>query len=194
MKTLSVLLFTVLGVIVAHAQNNYSSRIIGMKTIPIKSEEKGAFMREYSTSMGTFSFITSPLSVDSLHPMQAEEMQYTQNTFSTTDGGTATFLKYETSNTNTEQPIQKDKDIEISISPNPFSTSTNLRIANLNETTNNELRIYDLLGREVRTQLIPNHQSQFTVERANLQAGIYIYEVRNEGQIAGRGKLIIVNE
>lgn len=79
----------------------------------------------------------------------------------------------------------------VSVFPNPFSENATLRITNWNELTNEklELKIYDLLGREVFKQQILNPKSE--ILNPNLPGGIYFYKLKNEKEIIGNGKLVV---
>ena len=107
--------------------------------------------------------------------------------------------------TNNEQQI-------ITISPNPFSTTATIIINSELKIQNTELKIYDLLGKEVRVlTLNPSPKGEgLQIARGNLQAGMYFYKVtRDEGQacvpkstsacrhgtgeIIGMGKIVITD-
>lgn len=76
------------------------------------------------------------------------------------------------------------------IVPNPFSENAELRIQNAEFGKEKlELRIYDLLGRKVKTLNI-KHQTT-DIERGNLPNGIYFFEIENIRKIIGRGKMVI---
>ena len=91
------------------------------------------------------------------------------------------------------------EEINISIFPNPFSTSAMLRIINLHEFTNVELKIYDLLGREVKIvnskQLIPQDENknkiEIKIDRENLPSGMYFYKIISAKKTTMR-KIIIL--
>jgi len=90
----------------------------------------------------------------------------------------------------------------ITISPNPFSSSATLVIASAakqspavgsdcfgRSSLAMTFTMYDLLGRIVLQSAITN--SQFTISRNGLSNGMYFYQVKNEREIIGKGKLII---
>ncbi len=83
---------------------------------------------------------------------------------------------------------------EFFISPNPVSDKSTITIHNLNSSEKNiSLKIFDLLGNEVRTvQLISSSNGNFTTEfdRENLPSGMYF--IRMEGKSYSKnGKIVI---
>ena len=76
----------------------------------------------------------------------------------------------------------------ITFHPNPFNSSTILTINR--ELNNGELFLYDLLGKQVR-KIKFNNSNQYEIDRASLQAGIYIYKVLSKnGSLKETGKLV----
>jgi uncharacterized repeat protein (TIGR01451 family) len=86
---------------------------------------------------------------------------------------------------------------QVEVYPNPFSRFAHLRITNLYEYTNKklELRIYDVLGREVKhLTLNPSLKGgglQGTIERGNLPDGLYFYKITSPGGLFETGKIVI---
>lgn len=78
---------------------------------------------------------------------------------------------------------------DLKIYPNPFISSATLKITNV-ALTNCELKIYDILGREARPEIIRNSDS-FIINRGNLASGIYFYQVKDNKRFFAFGKLII---
>lgn len=83
----------------------------------------------------------------------------------------------------------KVENLKFKISPNPFSEKIWLRITNRNEFTNErlELRIYDVLEREVYQSEIRNSQSEIY---PNLPSGVYFYQIISNRKSIARGKLV----
>lgn len=76
----------------------------------------------------------------------------------------------------------------IAIYPNPFSDNISLMINNKADFANAELRIYNLLGKQV---LYTTFTKQLTtLETANFPSGIYLYTVIGNKKIIQSGKLI----
>lgn len=84
-------------------------------------------------------------------------------------------------------PENEKKNIEIY--PNPFSHSTTLQITSDFTGMNYELRIYDLYGREVRSQEITDKKTE--IPKDDLSCGMYFYQVKVSLEIIGSGKIII---
>jgi len=78
----------------------------------------------------------------------------------------------------------------VSIYPNPFSETAVLRITNVNPSTNYELSIYDLVGKEIKADVIRNSEG-FVIRRGALPSGMYFYHVSDKEKIIDTGKIII---
>jgi len=77
--------------------------------------------------------------------------------------------------------------------PNPFNPATNIRFS-LPKATNVEIRLYDMLGREVLTLLNefrPAGTHIINVELSSLSSGIYIYQMKADSFIENR-KLTLI--
>ena len=70
------------------------------------------------------------------------------------------------------------------VSPNPFSESATVIITGVEGTYPHELKIFDMLGNEVRS--ISFTGSQTTLERGNLVDGVYFYKIQTPLSL-GRG-------
>ena len=76
----------------------------------------------------------------------------------------------------------------IDIYPNPFSESAVIHIDDA-QLIPSELKIYDLLGKEVKSYRIQNAEEK--IYRNNLSSGLYYYRLLQKEQIVGIGKLMI---
>lgn len=86
------------------------------------------------------------------------------------------------------QSVYAEKQLMISAFPNPFINSTRIEIQGENFNSL-QLNVYDLNGRLVKQQ---NAQSTngFTVQKADLTNGTYIFEISSQGKPVAKGKLI----
>ncbi len=76
--------------------------------------------------------------------------------------------------------------------PNPFSDYTIISLeGNKYTNTNPILRLFNIKGQEVRTEIMSN--GQVTVERGDLTQGIYFYAIEDNGNVIGKGKLVVKN-
>ena len=93
----------------------------------------------------------------------------------------------------------ENKLLRVSVIPNPFKTSTEIRIIahNENQLRNLSLKVYDLLGKEMRSFELDNHHSlsgnSITVnfDRDELLAGLYFYKIESIDGLTHAGKLLI---
>jgi uncharacterized repeat protein (TIGR01451 family) len=77
----------------------------------------------------------------------------------------------------------------IVVAPNPFSSFTTISVKGA-AAEEMQLTAFDLTGRIVATQTYANPQAmQFN--RNELKQGVYIYELKQHGQLIGKGKLVI---
>jgi PKD repeat protein len=81
--------------------------------------------------------------------------------------------------------------VTVAVFPNPFSDQTTLKISNTEQgMANIELKIFDLVGKEVKPAVFRN-SNEFMIRRGNLNAGIYFYKVVTANGIVATGKIII---
>lgn len=84
--------------------------------------------------------------------------------------------------------VYAEKAITINAYPNPFINSTRIEVQG--ETFNSlQLNVYDLSGRLIGTQNA-NNTNGFTVQKADLTNGTYIFEISSQGRPVAKGKLI----
>ncbi|HEY4799788.1 MAG TPA: PKD domain-containing protein, partial [Bacteroidia bacterium] len=82
--------------------------------------------------------------------------------------------------------------ISTSANPNPFFTSTTIQITNMNRLSGCELKLYSVLGSEIKANVFRNN-SGFTVNRGSLTGGVYFYKVFSSGKMVGSGKLVLAD-
>jgi hypothetical protein len=80
------------------------------------------------------------------------------------------------------------KNDAITIYPNPFITSTTIMINDASQINKAELRMYNVLGKEVMNIIITRQATTF--KTSNLPSGIYFYKVTGNGKVIQSGKLI----
>ncbi|HVA97277.1 MAG TPA: YCF48-related protein [Bacteroidia bacterium] len=78
----------------------------------------------------------------------------------------------------------------VTIYPNPFTISTTLQIDSKTKQSEYVITIYNVLGKQVMEKYIHN-KAICTINRENLENGIYIYKIEAGTQIIKTGKLII---
>jgi hypothetical protein len=76
----------------------------------------------------------------------------------------------------------------VTIYPNPFHTYTTILINNDSQINNTELRIYNVLGKEVLHTALTKQQT--TLKTSNLPSGLYFYKVIGNNKTIQTGKLI----
>lgn len=76
----------------------------------------------------------------------------------------------------------------ISLYPNPFTTSTNVTINNTSGITNCELRLFNVLGKQVL--VAPMEKQSTIIQTSTLPSGIYFYKVITDNKTLNSGKLI----
>lgn len=78
--------------------------------------------------------------------------------------------------------------VELTIAPNPFGSYTNIVLKNDSKVTSCELKIYDVLGKEVMNSIITKQGTTLAMDE--LQSGIYFYKVIENNKVIQKGKLI----
>jgi hypothetical protein len=74
----------------------------------------------------------------------------------------------------------------VTIYPNPFTTS--ITINNISQIENVEIKIYNVMGAEVKNSNITNQST--TIETGDLSPGIYFYKIMNNNKAVQSGRLI----
>lgn len=77
----------------------------------------------------------------------------------------------------------------VSIYPNPFTSSATFQIDPSVSLTNAELIVSDVLGKEVKRLNKVNEQT--TLEKGNMEPGIYFYQLINDGMVISNGKFLV---
>jgi uncharacterized repeat protein (TIGR01451 family) len=84
---------------------------------------------------------------------------------------------------------KKDELPTISVAPNPMNEFTTIRIDGLKGTADINVTITNVLGEKVKTL---THQTNIiTLNRNELSSGIYFYELKNNGNKIGNGKIVM---
>ena len=78
--------------------------------------------------------------------------------------------------------------ITFSISTNPLTTSTTIKVSNSNGSI--QLRVYDVLGKLVKT--VNSNTNEFVLQKDNLETGVYMLNIYEEnGSFQDSKKLIV---
>jgi len=78
--------------------------------------------------------------------------------------------------------------VELSIAPNPFGSFTNIVLKNDSKVSSCELKIYNMLGKEVMNTMVTKQGTTLAMDE--LLAGIYFYKVIENNKVIQTGKLI----
>ena len=86
--------------------------------------------------------------------------------------------------------ITNNQNTIVSLYPNPFSNSCTIRFDG-NNLINAELKVYDLLGQEVKSVYLGSNK-QIILNRDNLPSGMYFYRlIQNKTEVISNGKFVI---
>lgn len=177
-----MLLITALS-ITAYPQNK--------KPITVQSETqnitqlKEPLTQEYLISLGTLTF-TATQDGDSL-PIPVGKVRSTEESLTTSDGGTATFIEFKTNEQNLET---NQEETEIKVYPNPATNEFTILSVN-SAFFNSQIELMNLLGEKVMVQALPNHTNNVTISVEVLENGIYFYRINFNGTIKN-GKILIL--
>lgn len=83
--------------------------------------------------------------------------------------------------------LYRDKAVMINAYPNPFTDKTTIMVSG-EHFNQMEMSVYDLAGRLVSSQRAYN-TDRFILQNNGLSNGSYIFEIRTDNQIIGRGKI-----
>ncbi|HET6991125.1 MAG TPA: PKD domain-containing protein, partial [Bacteroidia bacterium] len=86
--------------------------------------------------------------------------------------------------------IEEQNTTDFSLFPNPFDQSTTLFFPSSISGDENEIVLTDLQGRIVRTEKV-SRADTFTLQRGNLEAGIYFCTVKSDGKNVGVKKIVV---
>ena len=100
------------------------------------------------------------------------------------------------SNFTTEINTLNNLPVNINLYPNPFSNNATLSIRNYElGIRNGEVKIINLIGQEVKTIPIINHNTDpifITIKRDNLPSGMYFYKLISDGkETVAEGKMVV---
>jgi arylsulfatase A-like enzyme len=90
-------------------------------------------------------------------------------------------------NINTGIDDEKSTKQSIIISPNPFQTEITITFSK--EQKNTSVKIIDLLGKEIKTLKFTG--KQLTIEKGEMQSGIYFVQIKGENTTAFSSKIIL---
>ena len=79
--------------------------------------------------------------------------------------------------------------VDIKIAPNPFRQQSVMEITGMEDLKDGQFVIYNSTGQQLRRQSFTGNQ--LNLDRGDLPAGIYLFQVLTEGQLLGSGKLLI---
>ncbi len=112
------------------------------------------------------------------------------------DSGHINYIRNPTGNHGTHCPLytgikdQPEKGFAVSVYPNPFGTQTTFEIDSPETSENCELRILDIMGREVINLNFGNN-TRIIFDRGNLNSGIYLYSIVQSRTIVATGKMMV---
>jgi hypothetical protein len=83
-----------------------------------------------------------------------------------------------------------DRQDNLKVFPNPFSETLNIVINLPNEEQNNyHFQLLDIHGRILKTAQFQGNS--FVLQRDNLGAGFYFFQIMNENKLVGNGKIVV---
>jgi hypothetical protein len=83
--------------------------------------------------------------------------------------------------------MNEQENKNFTIYPNPINTSAVISFANYQEKTT--VKIFDLLGKEIQSSIFSG--TDFLLEKANLQIGVYFIQITNSSNEVSQRKIIV---
>ncbi|MEI8086295.1 MAG: ice-binding family protein [Paludibacter sp.] len=105
-----------------------------------------------------------------------------------TTAAITTTMAFECPLTAIDEVAADQNNVELTIAPNPFGSYTNITLKNDSKVSSCELKIYDVLGKEVMNSIITKQGT--TLRMDELQSGMYFYKVIENNKVIQTGKLI----
>lgn len=90
---------------------------------------------------------------------------------------------------NLSAPEHNSEKANVKIFPNPFLSTTTFTFTYEHD-SEKELEIYDMLGKKIKTLLIPNGKNSITINSDDMNSGMYFYQLKDSEKIIATGKLI----
>jgi len=87
--------------------------------------------------------------------------------------------------------IMHSNEQAITLYPNPFKSSITISVRDLSPADNYELKVYNVLGKEVMSNVITNQTTILGTN--NLASGMYFYQLLNNNVLMQSGKLVSQN-
>jgi len=85
-------------------------------------------------------------------------------------------------------PVMYSNTQAITVYPNPFKSSITIAIQDISQADNYELKVYNVLGKEVMGKVITNQTT--TLGTNELASGMYFYQLLNNNVLVQSGKLV----
>lgn len=79
--------------------------------------------------------------------------------------------------------------IAVKVIPNPFQDQAVLKIEGVTGTSPLQLQVFNVMGQQVLFQ--QSNQHSFQLQRGNLETGVYLFRIVEEGQVKATGKFIV---
>lgn len=79
--------------------------------------------------------------------------------------------------------------VEVLVYPNPFDQQTTIEVKG-QQYDDLQLLVVDVAGRVVTTEFVSS-DNKVQLSRGNLQAGIYFYQLKGDGQLINTGKIVV---
>ena len=82
-------------------------------------------------------------------------------------------------------PVQ---DLNINVYPNPATTNSTISVDDKISLNSAYAELYDVMGRKISTIGFTGNKAE--VDRNNIESGIYLYKIFNDGTLFGTGKIV----
>lgn len=100
------------------------------------------------------------------------------------------FLHMNGKNIITGMDIQKNV-LSCQLYPNPFTNRADIVLSGLSQGSDNQLKLFDYLGKEVKSQSVENGRNQ--LDRGNLANGMYFLEILEKETVRVKMKVVIAD-
>lgn len=80
---------------------------------------------------------------------------------------------------------------DISVYPNPFTESAILKLNVGEKLVYSRFELFDITGRLVKSLVLSPDKTEYVIERGDLYAGLYFYELKNGEEIIKTGRIVV---
>lgn len=159
-------------------------------TLSCFGQEGNTRIKTLETKHGSFAKFTPQYAESG---QGSSEARYTLSTVKTSDGGTATFMNFNSNKVTPSIKKIKEEIFKMSVYPNPATAEINIKIIDEKNVVNGEtylVRIKNLFGQNIHEERFTGKQLQ--IDASSFAKGFFLVEISTStGRICNTQKVVI---